>query len=97
MTSDLDLVELTSVPTPFEAHLLVGALSVRDVEAVTFGEMLADEFAMSQELFGSSGGVRVMVARGDLDRAREALAAIEREREATSAQVEEEHDAPDEG
>ena len=80
MTSDADLVELTTAKTALEAEWLIGALKRLGVQAVSFGGMLADEFAMSQKLMGLSGGVRIMVARGELEQAREALAQLERDR-----------------
>jgi len=81
--SGAGLLELTTAKTEFEAEWVVGALKARGLRAVAFGEMLADEFAMSQKLVGFSGGVRVMVAARDLDRARDALASIERRRTAS--------------
>lgn len=80
MTSDTDLVQLTTSRTAIEAEWIVGALKGMGIVAVTFGDQLADEFAMSQQLMGLSGGVRVMVQRGQLEAAREALETIEQDR-----------------
>lgn len=80
MTSDTDLVELTTAHSPLEAEWLVGALKGHGIHAIVFGDGLADEFAMSQKLMGLGGGVRVMVPRGALEAAREALAQLEQER-----------------
>lgn len=77
MNSDEDLVALASASTAFEAEWLVGALKGFDIPAVTWGDMLQDEFAMSQKVMGLAGGVNVMVPRGLLERARQALAEIE--------------------
>lgn len=71
-----DFVELTTAGSAFEAELLVGALKGMGIRAVTFGGMLSDEYAMSQTLMRAKGGVRVMVAAADLERAREALEEI---------------------
>lgn len=83
MSTDAELVELTTAKTALEAEWMVGALKRFGIRAVTFGDMLADEFAMSQKLMGLSGGVRIMVARGEIEQAREALAQIERDRPST--------------
>ena len=80
MTSDTDLVQLTTSRTAIEAEWIVGALKGMGIVAVTFGDQLADEFAMSQQLMGLSGGVRVMVQRGQLEAAREALETIQQDR-----------------
>lgn len=81
MTSDADLVELKTAHSIFEAEHLVGALKGYDIEAVTFGGSLADEFAMSRKAMGAAGGVSVMVRRDDLARAKAALAEIEAARD----------------
>ncbi len=80
MSAKGGLVQLTTATTAFEAEWLVGALKGMGVRAVTFGGMLADEFAMSQKLLGLSGGVRVMVPVEELERAKEALQEIQRAR-----------------
>jgi hypothetical protein len=79
MADDAELVELTTAKTAFEAEMFVGALKGFDVGAVTFGDQLMDEFAVSQKVMGLSGGVRVMVPRGQLERARQALAEIQQD------------------
>lgn len=88
------LVELTSARSDFEAELIVGALKVVDITAVSIGGALSDEFAMSQKLMGLGGGVRVMVAESDLQRAQEALAELQTSREQREAQVDVETDGP---
>ena len=80
MTADTDLVELTTAHSALEAEWWVGALKGHGIQAVVFGEELADEFAMSQKLMGLGGGIRVMVPRPTLDAAREAMVQIEEDR-----------------
>ncbi len=60
-------MELTTASTAMESEWLVGALKGLGIAAVTFGDSLTDEFAMSQKLMGLGGGIRVMVARGELE------------------------------
>ena len=87
MTCDSDLVELTTASTLFEAEWIVGALESFEIVAVTFGDALADDFAMSQKLMGLSGGVRVMVRQDGLEAARQALVEIKKNRP-TEAELE---------
>ncbi len=69
-------VELTTAGSAFEAELVVGALLGMGIRAWTSGGMLSDEYTMSQTLMRSKGGVRVLVAAADAERARTALEEI---------------------
>ena len=64
---------LTSVGTDIEAAAIVGALAARGIEAATTGGYTAGFRAEAP------GQVHVIVKREDLERARQALAEIERE------------------
>ena len=79
--SDDRLVELTAAHNPFEAELIVGSLKGLGIHAVSVGDSLSDEFAMSQQLMGLSGGIQVLVPTSQLEAAREALRDIEAARE----------------
>ena len=85
--SDDRLVELTAAHNPFEAELIVGSLKGLGIHAVSVGDSLSDEFAMSQQLMGLSGGIQVLVPTSQLEEAREALRDIEAARAEQAAAV----------
>ena len=64
-------VVLTTAPSEPQAALIVAALDKRGVKAQTTGE-LTSGFRVA-----APGGVRVIVRQADLDRAQDALRAIE--------------------
>lgn len=88
------LVELAGAHSAFEAELIVGALKGVEITAVSTGSSLTDEFAMSQQLIGMGGGVRVMVAEADLARAQQALAQFQASRAERAARVDIETGGP---
>ncbi|MEM8882525.1 MAG: hypothetical protein AAGD14_00480 [Planctomycetota bacterium] len=76
MTDDR-MVELTPASSPFEAELIVGSLKGFGIHAEAVGDSLSDEFAMSQQLMGRSGGIQVLVPHSQLEQARAALQDLE--------------------
>ena len=76
MPTEPDFVESTTATTTFEAELLVGALKALGISAVTSGGALEDTYYP----MGIGGGLRVMVPREEIERARRALPDLKRER-----------------
>ncbi len=66
-------VRLTTVPTEAQAALAVAALEQHGVHAQSVGELTSGFRAEAP------GGVQILVRRADLERAQEALRAIEAE------------------
>ena len=67
--ASLELVDLVQAKSPFEAQVIVGVLHAAGVAAYVQGGLLADEFAMSQQLMNlRSVAVQVPAAQAELGR-----------------------------
>jgi len=72
---DSPLVEIATVATPFEAHLLKGRLEAEGLKVIVADEhMIAANTALAYAI----GGVRLLVRAPHAARARAVLAGIER-------------------
>ena len=74
MATDSELSLLVQANTPFEAQVIAGVLHDEGIVAQVEGQLLADEFAVSQRLMNLQG-VRIFVRTEDLERAKRALEA----------------------
>ncbi|MEM7201567.1 MAG: DUF2007 domain-containing protein [Planctomycetota bacterium] len=84
------LVELCRAQSPFEARVIAAVLDDAQIQSFIAGELLNDEFAMSQRLMGLQA-VKVQVRADRLEDARAALAAAK----ATGAAMAEDGDVED--
>jgi len=66
-----DLITLTTVPSPFEAHTIVGVLKNAAIEAIPLERVRQDAGLTLRP----EGGVPIQVQRRDYERAREVLEA----------------------
>jgi hypothetical protein len=70
-----DLVVLARFTMPTEAHILRACLEASDIPAVVADEHLIQAYSLYSIALG---GVRVLVPKSHIDRARETLAAFNR-------------------
>jgi len=77
MTDEPQVVTLEIAHSPFEAQVIVGVLQEANIPAYISGQVLADEFAISQALMNLAQ-VEIQVPRSKLGEARAVLAAARR-------------------
>lgn len=77
MTDEPQVVTLEIAHSPFEAQVIVGVLQEANIPAYISGQVLTDEFAMSQALMNLAQ-VEIQVPRSKLGEARAVLAAARR-------------------